>query len=243
MNKLSVITINLNNLNGLQRTINSVINQSLSDFEYIIIDGGSTDGSVDLIKSRNKYVTSWVSEKDKGIYSAMNKGINLAKGEYILFLNSGDFFAKSDVLFNAFKYLTGEDIVYFDLLIQEENNIWVKTYPEKLSFEYFMNDTLPHPASFIRKEMVLRNNKFREDLKIVSDWALFLNAIFLFDATYKYIPTVLSNFNLNGISSLISNQDLIKKEKNRHLSRIRYLLFLKKHNKKLYNFAIKILYN
>ena len=88
--KLSVITINFNNRDGLRKTIESVVNQTYNDFEYIIIDGGSTDGSVDVIKEYADRIDYWVSEPDKGIYNAMNKGIDVAKGEYCIFMNSGD---------------------------------------------------------------------------------------------------------------------------------------------------------
>jgi glycosyltransferase involved in cell wall biosynthesis len=90
MPKLSIITINYNNLEGLQRTVESVVNQTWQEFEYIVIDGGSTDGSADFIESQSETIDYWVSEPDKGIYNAMNKGIAKASGEYLLFLNSGD---------------------------------------------------------------------------------------------------------------------------------------------------------
>ena len=89
-NKLSIITINYNNLEGLKRTVESVINQTSKEFEYIVIDGGSNDGSGAYIESKSEHIDYWVSEPDKGIYNAMNKGIAKASGEYLLFLNSGD---------------------------------------------------------------------------------------------------------------------------------------------------------
>lgn len=86
MNKrLSIITINYNNLEGLKKTVESVVNQTWQEFEYIVIDGGSTDGSATYLESQNDKITYWVSEPDKGIYSAMNKGIAKATGEYLLF--------------------------------------------------------------------------------------------------------------------------------------------------------------
>ncbi|MDR2910496.1 MAG: glycosyltransferase [Bacteroidales bacterium] len=94
--KLSIITINLNNVAGLQKTIESVVKQTFTDYEYIVIDGGSTDGSADIIKQHANKITYWVSEPDKGIYNAMNKGIRVAKGEYCLFLNSGDWLINSN---------------------------------------------------------------------------------------------------------------------------------------------------
>jgi glycosyltransferase involved in cell wall biosynthesis len=90
IHKLSIITVNLNNIGGLQKTFESVFNQLFSDYEYIVIDGGSTDGSVDIIAQNAIKISYWISERDNGIYHAMNKGIQVSKGEYILFLNSGD---------------------------------------------------------------------------------------------------------------------------------------------------------
>ncbi|MFT4805390.1 MAG: glycosyltransferase involved in cell wall biosynthesis, partial [Psychroserpens sp.] len=96
--KLSIITINFNNAVGLKKTIESVVNQTSNDFEYIVIDGGSNDGSVDVIKEYEAKVSYWVSEVDKGIYHAMNKGILLAKGDYLEFLNSGDILVNETVI-------------------------------------------------------------------------------------------------------------------------------------------------
>ena len=101
--KYSIITINYNNKDGLEKTILSVINQTCQDFEYIIIDGGSTDGSVDVIKKYADRIDYWVSEPDKGIYNAMNKGIIKAKGEYLNFMNSGDCFYDNEVLSNVYQ--------------------------------------------------------------------------------------------------------------------------------------------
>ena len=96
--KVSVITVNYNNLKGLERTISSVLLQSFSDFEYIIVDGGSSDGSKEYIESKQEYINQWVSEKDHGVYNAMNKAIRMAQGEYCIFMNSGDHFFSSQSL-------------------------------------------------------------------------------------------------------------------------------------------------
>jgi len=116
--KLSIITVNLNNAEGLRKTIESVVTQTFTDFEYIIIDGGSTDGSVEIIKLYADKITYWVSEPDKGIYNGMNKGIMVAKGEYCQFLNSGDWLVNENVLKEVFADV---DIVYGDLKIPNGN--------------------------------------------------------------------------------------------------------------------------
>src|SRR4051812_22804100 len=98
MPRLSIITINYNNVSGLRKTVESVVNQTSQDFEYIVIDGGSTDGSVDVLKQYAKKIKYWISEPDKGIYNAQNKGILKATGEYCHFINSGDYLVKNDVI-------------------------------------------------------------------------------------------------------------------------------------------------
>ena len=117
--KLSIITINYNNAIGLKKTIESLIEQSYQEYEYIVIDGGSDDGSKEVIWESLRYVSSWCSEKDTGVYNAMNKGIMRATGEYLLFLNSGDYLYDSTVLEDVTSTLSGEDIIYGDLLYVE----------------------------------------------------------------------------------------------------------------------------
>ncbi|MCC6690867.1 MAG: glycosyltransferase, partial [Bacteroidia bacterium] len=136
MPKLSVISINLNNRLGLEKTIKSVIDQSFQDFEYIVIDGASTDGSIDVIKANADKFSYWVSEKDKGIYHAQNKGIAHANGEYLLFLNSGDYLYSSNVLQTFFSKNYSEDILYGDLML--DNGGGKPTYlssPNPITYE------------------------------------------------------------------------------------------------------------
>ena len=112
---ISIITVNLNNLEGLKRTMTSVFEQTWQEYEYIIIDGGSTDGSKEYIESFSDKISVWVSEPDAGIYNGMNKGIKVANGEYLLFLNSGDHLFDNRVLDTNRKFLTLYDLVYFNL--------------------------------------------------------------------------------------------------------------------------------
>ena len=133
----------------------SVFEQSYNDFEYIIIDGGSNDGSKDLIESNSKKLSYWVSEKDNGIYNAMNKGTLKAKGEYVLYLNSGDYLVSSDVLKYVSTSLNKFDIIFGDLFIETlTGEKSVKKYNDDISFSYFINESLPHPASFISKNLL-----------------------------------------------------------------------------------------
>jgi glycosyltransferase involved in cell wall biosynthesis len=116
LTKLSIITINYNNADGLQKTIKSVISQTFKNFEYIIIDGHSSDKSIDVIKENENYFAYWCSEKDRGIYDAQNKGIQKAKGDYLLFLNSGDCLENEKVLEKVFALTPKEDLLYGELI-------------------------------------------------------------------------------------------------------------------------------
>ena len=109
--KLSVITVNFNDAQGLERTIKSVISQTFRDYEFIIIDGGSTDSSIDVIKKYEDHINFWVSEPDGGIYQGMNKGLSHAKGDYVNFMNGGDSFHAPDVLETIFSLNTEADII------------------------------------------------------------------------------------------------------------------------------------
>lgn len=211
--KLSIITINYNNFEGLKRTFESVVNQTWQEFEYIIIDGGSSDGSAEYIDARKDKVDYWISESDKGVYNAMNKGILKATGDYLLFLNSGDHFYNNEVLERSADYLTTKDLIYFSLHIVQNENSWIRKYTDKVSFSYLVEDTLPHPATFIKANLFAKFGLFDEDLKIVSDWKFFIETICKHNATYKRIDEVLSTFYLDGLSSDPKNSELIKMEK------------------------------
>jgi glycosyltransferase involved in cell wall biosynthesis len=216
--KISIITINYNNLEGLKRTVDSVVNQTGQEFEFIVIDGGSTDGSASYIESQSHNIDYWVSEPDKGIYNAMNKGILKATGEYLLFLNSGDHFFNDKVLEQKHKFLGLKDIVYFDLQVIGENEKFIKDYPDELSFSYFVKDTLPHPATFIKSSLFNKVGLYDESLKIVSDWKFFIESVCKFNCSYEKINQTLSTFYLDGLSSNLQNRTLIEEEKQKVLN-------------------------
>jgi glycosyltransferase involved in cell wall biosynthesis len=211
--KLTIITINYNNLAGLQKTMASIINQTWKEFEYIIIDGGSTDGSEAYIESQSKKIDYWVSEPDKGIYNAMNKGIAKATGEYLLFLNSGDHLYDLKVLEQNHNKITEQDIIYFNLNVVDGNNAFIKEYPHKLPFSYLINDTLPHPATFIKSSLFCVIGMYDDNLKIVSDWKFFIESICKYNSNYLKIDKTLSTFYLDGLSSNFQNKEIIFKEK------------------------------
>ena len=197
---LSIITVNLNNLEGLKKTIDSIVSQTFTDFEWIVIDGGSTDGSKELIEEYSSHFAYWVSEPDKGIYNAMNKGIVVAQGEFLIFMNSGDSFASTDVLMNVSGFLKDADIVYGDTnLVNPDGTYSTLKYPEDISMRQMYKGTICHQASFIRKTL-FSEMKYNERLRIVSDWEFFVRML-IEDKTFKHIPFVICDYAIDGISS------------------------------------------
>ena len=211
--KLSIITINLNDKLGLQKTLESLFSfQKFTDFESIIIDGGSTDGSVDVILQKQSKIAYWVSEKDTGIYNAMNKGIKVSKGDYLLFLNSGDYLI-DECLGKVFSGNIEEDIVYGDILsIDEKGNTLVHKVKSYYTLFDFMLTSLPHQASFIKRSL-FDSYQYSEEYKIVSDWEFFLRKIILEKCTSKYLDYPICIFNTYGITSLPESQKIVRRER------------------------------
>ncbi len=202
--KLSVITINYNDAPGLRKTFESVFYQSFTDFEYIVIDGGSTDGSRDLILRNRDKITWWVSETDNGVYHAMNKGIEQASGEYLLFLNSGDCFCEEAALEKAFDIGFNESIVYCDV----KNNLTgeIIVFPDQLRFSHFYHATINHQSTFIRRRLFDQYGRYNENYSIASDWEFFIKCIFLKLETTRHLKMVLVNFDFtHGISARPEN--------------------------------------
>lgn len=199
--KLSIITINYNNLGGLRKTVKSVVNQTWQGFEYIVIDGGSNDGSVAYLESLSGNIDYWISEPDKGIYNAMNKGIEFAKGEYLIFLNSGDHFFDNDVLKNNIQHVQKFDLISFNLNVVGDNCSYLFSVPKSLRFSDMYFEFMPHPATFIKKELFYIVGFYDEKLKIVADWKFFALALFRYNCSFFKVNTTLSNFYLGGISS------------------------------------------
>lgn len=215
---LSIVTINYNNAIGLTDTIKSVADQVYKDYQYIVIDGGSTDNSLDIIK-QSKFIKYWVSERDSGIYNAMNKGIRAAEAEYVLFLNSGDVLNDRNVLMEVVPYLQEYDIVYGDLKFVNSQGSYEYYYPDSLNLNFFIEKSLPHPASFIRRSLFDVYGLYNEELKICSDWEFFMKLVCIKGVSYKHISRVISCFDNNGISSNADNRRKIFFEKNDVLKR------------------------
>ena len=202
--KLSIITINLNNAEGLRKTIESVVFQTFTDYEYIIIDGASTDGSVDIIKQYADKITYWVSEPDKGIYNAMNKGILQAKGEYCLFLNSGDWLLDDSVLDNIFSVVFDDDIVYGNVIKISDNGQEVYKGCAELGISLYSLTVkrMVHQACLIKRELFTTFGLYSESYKIASDWKFFVDTIILGNVSVRHIDIIISCYDMKGISSV-----------------------------------------
>lgn len=214
--KFSIITINYNNYEGLRRTVESVIGQTYKDFEYIVIDGGSTDCSVDIIKENDLAISYWISERDNGIYHAMNKGVIQAHGDYCIFMNSGDCFYDSYVLEGVSCNLNNEDVIVGKVVINDNHDIISPPPPKnELTFYHLYSGAIPHQGAFIKRELLIKY-PYDEKLKISSDWKFFVQTLIIDNFSINYIDVFIARYDLNGFSS--SNPELMRKEKDEVLA-------------------------
>ena len=200
--KFSIITINFNNRNGLQRTIDSVVSQDCRDYEWIVIDGGSNDGSREIIEQNHSLFSYWVSEPDGGVYDAMNKGIRVAKGEYCLFLNSGDAFARAKVLGEVAKINDGRDIIAGQVTETTGKKI---VPPPSLHFRFLYHNNLPHQGEFIKRDLFETLGLYSTDLRILSDYEFNIKAAFR-PVSYLKIPMNVSIVEAGGMSMTMSDR-------------------------------------
>lgn len=210
--RYTIITINFNNRSGLKRTIESVLQQTNRDFEYIIIDGGSTDGSLEVIKSYEDRLAYWVSEPDKGVYNAMNKGILQANGEYLNFMNSGDYFYANTVLEEVCRYQG--DFLVGDVF--RLDSMEIVRYSKNPSFRTLCVYGFNHQAMFINRTL-FASELYDEELRILSDWKFVLKQVLIHNATYVPMELVVANFEAAGLSA--NGMELIR-ERNQVLSEL-----------------------
>ena len=213
MPKLSIITINYNNTIGLAKTIESVVAQTSTDFEYIVIDGGSKDGSLDVIKQYERKLSYWVSEPDRGIYHAMNKGIRQATGDYCQFLNSGDYLLTPDVTERMLQDIPDCSILY-------GNKIRVCNGKERVERSYagrpitlldLYRGTVFHASAYIQRSLFDKYGSYDESLKIVSDWKFYFIAVGLHNEPITYRDIDVVWFDNTGIST--TNKELDQQER------------------------------
>ena len=224
---LTIITINRNNAAGLERTMQSVAAQTRTDFEYIVVDGASTDGSQDVIQ---KQATSfgerihWISEPDAGIYSAMNKGIQMAMGDYVEFLNSGDCLASKEVVEQMFHALEQNDypnILYGNMLkaMPDGQTRRDRCFAGKpITLKGFIRGSLNHSPAYIRRTLFDKYGLYDESMKVVSDWKWYLQAVVLGEETPVYTDLDVTQFDMTGISE--TNVELREYERRKELQEL-----------------------
>lgn len=214
--KISIVTINYNNRSGFEKTVQSVQNQeALKLFEHVVIDAGSTDGSVEIIQKYKDGISYWISEPDKGIYDGQNKGIRNSKGDYILFLNSGDVLASPNTIMEICSFPLGADLIYGNMFIESvDGNIFLGLQPSKITLRYLLQDTIWHPACLIRRDLFARFGLYDTNFKIVADYEFWLRIFSSNQISTKYIPIPFSTFNLKGLSSDPKNRIFINRERN-----------------------------
>lgn len=198
---ISIITVVLNGEKKLDKTIQSVINQSYENLEYIIIDGGSTDKTVDIINNYKDKIDYWVSEKDDGLYDAMNKGIDIATGEWINFMNAGDELYHQSVLMNLFNNQNHQEveIIYgnHEIIYPNGNIRFIKAGKTK---NIWKGEQFSHQASFVKRNY-LEKNKFNSCKKIAADFELYYKALQNY-SKFKFQDLTIAKFEAGGVSDL-----------------------------------------
>jgi len=208
--KLSIITINLNNKEGLEKTIKSVACQTFTDYEFIIIDGLSTDGSVELINEYQDKISYWVSEKDSGIYNAQNKGIKQANGEFLYFLNSGDALYEDSTLEKIFgddphdPFICGS--FYMEVAGRLELDTSYKYRDWHLAIYELFSGFLCHQAFFIHRSNFEKYGLYDESLRVVADWKLFFKGIAIEQLPVRYKDVFVVIYNMEGFSTQIGGK-------------------------------------
>lgn len=208
---ISIITVVYNGVKTIEQTIQSVLNQTYTNIEYIIIDGGSTDGTLDIIKKYEDKIAFWISEKDKGLYDAMNKGISHANGELIGMINSDDWFETKavELIVNAYQNHPEKRIFHgdrFDILKDGSKKL-KRFHPSKFKFIYY-GMTYNHPSMFMHRD-VYNKDLYNTELKALSDYEFVLKQYIHNPQVFQYIPQAYVNYRLDGISGKMLLKDVL----------------------------------
>lgn len=197
--KISVITVTLNHLEGLEATFRSVAAQSFRDFEWVVIDGGSTDGSAEFLQAHKKEIADFVSEPDSGIYQAMNKGVARARGEYCIFMNAGDVFYDERVFEDMAPYLDGTTPMVFGETVYP--NGWVHKAIPDVKMRFFWGTSFPHQAGFVMRKVFEENGGYREEYRCASDLFFFFEMNMVRHMPYRSVARKVCRFEGGGIAS------------------------------------------
>ena len=237
--KVSIITVCFNSVNTIADTIKSVLSQDYPNIEYIIVDGGSTDGTVDLIRKHGQRVSQWISEKDRGMYDAMNKGIAMATGDVIGILNSEDVYINSNVITKLMHVMRSQntEVVFADLVLVDPDNPnkVVRYYdsgrfhPNKFKFGWMP----AHPTVFVRRELYQRVGPFSTTYQIAADYEMLIRMLAIEKASYAYYPKPVVRMRIGGAStsgisrSWILNQEIVRACKENGIYTNLFYLFFK----------------
>lgn len=224
---ISIITVSYNSVKTIEQTILSVINQNFKDYEYIIIDGGSTDGTIDIIKKYQNQISFWISEPDGGIYDAMNKGLKLAQGKFISLLNSDDWFEQDSLNYVANSYKLNPNVDLFHGLLRF---IDINDEPDSIIGHYnsYLNTgMIEHPTCFVKKELYERVGLFDLNYKSASDYDWMLKAK-IADANFLLIPKILTNFRRGGMSGSFTGtyEELLIQKRGRIISNFKFMYLI-----------------
>lgn len=205
---ISIVTVVYNGQKHIEQTIQSVLGQSYDNIEYIVIDGGSTDNTVEIIKKYEEKIDYWVSEPDSGIYNAMNKGSSLCTGDYVAFLNADDWY-NADTIETVVEKIKEQDVdyVFGNVDLIRDGKVETVFTPDLQNYK----KTMPfgHPSLFLKRSILLKFG-FNEKHKVVADYGLILQLI-NHKCSYYYVDKSLTNFRLGGISSLVDlNKEHLK---------------------------------
>jgi len=219
---ISLITVSHNSAATIKDSIESVLTQDYKDVEYIVVDGNSTDGTVDIIRSFGTGVSKWISEPDAGIYDAMNKGVNMATGEVVGMINSDDFYYSSEIISKVAKAFEDDrvDAVFGDLVFVDPGNL--KRVLRKYSSRgwhpgKFARGFMPaHPTFFVRRKFYEQYGLFKTDYEIAADYELLIRFLFVHKLRYLYLPLNMVTMRKGGVSSrnlksnFILNREIIR---------------------------------
>ncbi len=215
--KITIITVCLNSVLTIERSIKSVLSQTYKNIEYIFVDGGSEDGTLDAIKKYDKHVTHIISEKDNGIYDAMNKGLRLAKGTIVYFLNTDDLLYDESVfetVVKTFQRFPLADVVYGNAkLVYEDGENADAVYPNNLDWNHFRDRSLCHQSVFTKRSAFEKVGLFESQYKLAGDYAWILKSIWVHDLNYQHVPKPLSLFSMSGKHSSPANALLLENER------------------------------
>jgi len=217
--KISIITVVWNNVMTIKDAIDSVLSQTYENIEYIVIDGASTDGTTDVVKSYGDKITTFISEPDKGLYDAMNKGIGLATGDIVGILNSDDFYIDENVIQNVVQVFNEKkvDSMFADLLFVKPDNLekTIRYYDSsKFSLAKFAYGWMPaHPTFFVKKEIYDTYGLYKTDYKIASDYELLIRFLSHYKVSYYYLQLPIIKMRIGGVStSGIKSNYILNKE-------------------------------